>query len=110
MFYSATGGPAAPWTVTTAGEAATLARGHWSLGRSGILVGNPPAESLDVESLLEAALAEAAAEDVTGQAVTPFVLAYIHRESGGESIRINKRLIADNAGLAAEIAVAFADA
>jgi len=45
---------------------------------------------------------------VTGQAVTPFVLAEIHRESGGESVRINKQLIADNASLAAEIASAYA--
>jgi pseudouridine-5'-phosphate glycosidase len=108
LFYSAEGGPAAPWTATSAEEVAAIARGHWSLGRAGILLAHPPAESLDVEPLVEAALAEAAAEDVRGQAVTPFVLAHIHRETDGQSVRINKRLIADNAALAAEVAVAFA--
>jgi pseudouridine-5'-phosphate glycosidase len=39
--------------------------------------------------------------------VTPFVLAEIHRETAGESVRINKRLIADNAALAAEVAVEY---
>jgi pseudouridine-5'-phosphate glycosidase len=42
--------------------------------------------------------------------VTPFVLAYLHRESAGETARVNKRLIADNAQLAAEVAAADAAA
>jgi pseudouridine-5'-phosphate glycosidase len=108
LFYSAEGGPPAPATVTTAGEAAAIARAHWSLGRAGLLLAQAPAESLDVERLIEAAVAEARSLEVTGQDVTPFVLARIHRETQGESIRINKQLIADNAALAADVAVAYA--
>jgi pseudouridine-5'-phosphate glycosidase len=108
LFYTAEGGPPAPATVATASEAAAIARAHWSLGRAGLLLARPPAENLDVEPLIETALAEARARQVTGQAVTPFVLAHIHRHSAGESIRINKQLIADNAALAAEVAVAYA--
>ncbi|HMI22215.1 MAG TPA: pseudouridine-5'-phosphate glycosidase [Gaiellaceae bacterium] len=107
LFYTAEGGPPAPATVATANEAAAIARAHWSLGRAGLVLARPPAENLEVEPLIEAALAEARAREVTGQAVTPFVLAEIHRESGGETVRINKRLIADNAALAAEVAVAY---
>ena len=107
LFYTAEGGPPAPATVATASEAAAIARAHWSLGRAGLVLARAPAENLDVEPLIEAALAEAQVRKVTGQAVTPFVLAEIHRESGGESVRINKRLIADNAALAAEVAVAY---
>jgi len=107
LFYTAEGGPPAPATVATASEAAGIARAHWSLGRAGLVLARPPAESLDIEPLIEAALAEARVKQVTGQAVTPFVLAEIHRQSGGESVRINKRLIADNAALAAEVAVAY---
>jgi pseudouridylate synthase len=107
LFYTAEGGPPAPATVATASEAAEIARAHWSLGRAGLVLARPPAENLDVEPLIEAALADARVRQVTGQAVTPFVLAEIHRQSGGESVRINKRLIADNAGLAAEVAVAY---
>ena len=43
---------------------------------------------------------------MTGQAVTPFVLSYLHRESGGRTLRANKDLIAQNARLAGEVAVA----
>jgi len=107
LFYDAGGGPPAPASVDTAGEAAAIARSHWSLGRAGLLLAQPPSESLNVEPLIEAALADAEANAVTGQDVTPFVLAHIHRETGGASVRVNKQLIADNAALAADVAVAF---
>lgn len=107
LFYAAGGGPPAPESVGTAKEAAAIARSHWSLGRAGLLLAQPPSESLDVEPLIEAALADAEANAVTGQDVTPFVLAHIHRETGGASVRVNKQLIADNAALAADVAVAF---
>jgi pseudouridine-5'-phosphate glycosidase len=109
LFYTAEGGPRVPATVTTADEAAAVARAHWSLGRTGLLLAQAPAESIDVEPVIEAALAEARSRQVTGQDVTPFVLAEIHRETAGKSVRVNKRLIADNAALAAEVAVAYAD-
>jgi pseudouridylate synthase len=108
LFYSAAGGPPVPATVGTASEAAAIARAHWSLNRGGLLLARPPAESLDVEPLIESALAEATGNRITGPDVTRFVLAYIHRKTRGESIRVNKQLIADNAGLAAEVAVAAA--
>jgi len=49
-----------------------------------------------------------AAQDqgVHGQAVTPFVLSSLHRESGGRTLRANKDLVAANAQLAGEIAAA----
>jgi pseudouridine-5'-phosphate glycosidase len=37
--------------------------------------------------------------------VTPFVLSYLHRESGGRTLQANRDLIAQNARLAGEIAV-----
>ena len=40
--------------------------------------------------------------------MTPFVLSFLHRESGGRTLTANRELIAANAGLAAEIAVAYA--
>ena len=39
-----------------------------------------------------------------GQAVTPFVLSYLHRESDGRTLRANRDLIVGNARLAGEIA------
>jgi pseudouridylate synthase len=105
LFYSARGGPTVSARVESAEEAARVARAHWELDRAGLLLGNPPAESLDdVEPLIQQALAEAEAREVSGGEVTPFVLAYLHRESGGRTLATNRRLIADNAQLAAEVA------
>ena len=109
LFYTAAGGPPLAERVESAHEAATLAEAHWSLGGAGVVVANPPAESLDdVEPLIGRAVAAATADRIAGQAVTPFVLSYLHRESGGRTLEANKRLVADNAALAAEIAVAAA--
>jgi pseudouridine-5'-phosphate glycosidase len=105
LFYSAHGGPRVSARVEAADEAAALAAAHWALGGGGLLLGRPPDESLDdVEPLIELALAEAAAQSVHGQAVTPFVLSYLHRESGGRTLRANRDLIVGNARLAGEIA------
>ena len=45
---------------------------------------------------------------MTGQEVTPFVLSFMHEHSGGRTLTVNRDLIVVNAGLAAEVAVAFA--
>jgi pseudouridylate synthase len=109
LFYAADGGPPVSARVESAGEAAEIARAHWALGGAGVLVGNPPALSLDdVDGLIEQALEEASREDVSGQSVTPFVLSWLHRESGGRTLEANRALVADNAGLAGEIAVTYA--
>ena len=108
-FYTAGGGPPVSARVESAADAARIARAHWQLERpTGLLLANPPAESLDdVEPLIERALDDAARAGVAGQGVTPFVLDYLHRESGGRTLETNRRLIADNAHLAAEVAVAY---
>ena len=91
--------------VETARDAADVARAHWELGGTGLLLGRPPDEPLDdVDPLIEQALRAAHDQNVRGQAVTPFVLSYLHRESGGRTQRANKDLIAQNARLAGEIA------
>jgi pseudouridine-5'-phosphate glycosidase len=110
LFYAAHGGPPVSTRVESAEEAARVARAHWALGRStSLLLARPAGDSLDdVEPLIEQALAEAHDRGVHGQAVTPFVLSYLHRESGGRTLAANRELIADNAELAAEVAVAYA--
>jgi pseudouridine-5'-phosphate glycosidase len=111
-FYSASGGPAVSARVESVDDVARIAGTHWDeLERGGILVARPPDESLDdVEPLIDIAVRAAEMEGVSGPQVTPFVLSYLHRESSGETLRVNKELIAANAGLAAEIAVAYANA
>jgi pseudouridine-5'-phosphate glycosidase len=105
LFYAAHGGPPVSARVESAAEAWALARAHWEIGGGGVLVGRPPDDSLDdAEPLIERALAAAEAEGVRGQAVTPFVLSYLHRESGGRTLAANRELIIGNARLAGEIA------
>lgn len=108
LFYSAVGGPPVPARVESPEEAARVARAHWELGGSGLLLARPPDESLEeVEPLIEQALVEAARKQVTGQAVTPFVLSLLHERSGGRTLQANRELVAANAALAAEVAVAW---
>jgi pseudouridine-5'-phosphate glycosidase len=108
LFYAAAGGPPVSARVESAEEAARVADAHWRLGGAGLLLGRPPDEPLDdVEPLIEEALTAAATAGVSGQAVTPYVLAHLHRESGGRTEAANKALVAQNARLAGEVAVAL---
>ena len=113
LFYCRESEHDVPARVDTADQAAALCRIHWELGATAVLIANPPpAESAlsreDADALIEAGLAAAAKEGVTGQAVTPFVLAHIHESSGGPSERVNRELIVANAGVAGAIAAAAA--
>ena len=107
LFYSAAGGPPVPQRVDDVAAAARTASAHWQLGGCGLVLANAPPESLEVEDLIEEAVAEAAGSGVSGQAVTPFVLAYLHEHSDGRTRDVNRKLIAANARLAADVSVAF---
>jgi pseudouridine-5'-phosphate glycosidase len=109
LFYTAAGGPDVSAIVSEAAEAARIAAAHWQLvGRSGLLLARPPADGLDLEALVSEAVAQVASQGVTGQAVTPAILTMVEELSGGRSVEVNQRLIADNATLAARVAVAHA--
>ena len=111
LFYAAEGGPPVSARVEEAAEAAEIARLHWRLGRhSAVLLAQPPSQPIVVEGLVEAALDEARERGARGRDVTPAVLAALHERSGGRTVETNRRLIADNAALAAAVAVAYARA
>jgi pseudouridylate synthase len=105
-FYDAEGGPPVSQRVESVEEAAAIARGHWELGGAGVLLANRPPRSIDVDELIESALNESVELGTTGQGLTPFILGRLHAESGGETLEVNRALIAANAQLAAELAVA----
>ena len=94
------------------GEVAALARAHRSLGLPGAIVLAQPVpepEALDRDAL-EAALAaldQAHAQQVTGKAITPFLLDQIRGLTAGRSLRANRALILANARLAGEVAAAL---
>jgi pseudouridylate synthase len=91
-------------------EAAAIARTHWNLGlNSAVLVANPPPletslPNEQVNTVIEQALAEAQAQHIHGQAVTPFLLSRVSQLTGGASLRANLALLRNNARLAAQIA------
>jgi pseudouridylate synthase len=107
LFYSATGGPRLPQRVDDVETAARVAAAHWQLAGCGLVLANPPSESVHVDDLIDEAVAGAAREGISGPAVTPYVLAYLHQRSGGRTREVNRRLVVANVRLAAEVAVAF---
>ena len=106
LFYSAGGGPPVSARVDDAGQAARTAEAHWELGGAALLLARDPDDGVDVEPLIEEALAAAATQGIHGQAVTPFVLSFLHERSDGRTLEVNRELIVANARLAAQVAVA----
>jgi pseudouridine-5'-phosphate glycosidase len=111
LFYGAAGGPPVSAVVTAAKEAALIIAAHWQLnGSTGVLLARPPEPSLEIEPVIAEAVARVESQGVRGQSVTPAVLALVHELTGGRSAEVNRQLIEDNAGLAAEVAVAYSAA
>jgi len=110
-FYLSDSGHPVSWRVDSPAEvaAAVLSRTELGTDDRALLVANPlpPDQQLD-PALHDRALADglAAAESagVAGKDATPFLLDFLARETGGESLEANVRLVVRNAGLAARIA------
>ncbi len=114
-FYLADSGSPLGWSVGDEDEAARLILAAADLlpGRPGLVVANPlpEEEQLDPrlhDRALRAGLEELGRRGVRGKDVTPFLLDRFARETSGESLRVNKKIIQGNARLAAKIAVALA--
>jgi pseudouridine-5'-phosphate glycosidase len=80
--------------------------------KGGQLIANPiPVEAeiarADILPVIEAALAEAAQQDIAAKAVTPFLLDRIFTLTEGRSLAANIALVMNNARLAAAIATAL---
>jgi pseudouridine-5'-phosphate glycosidase len=111
-FYLTDSGSPLDWSVENEEEVARLVRALPELGfkRSGLVIANPipEGEQLDPElhdRVLHAGLEELRRRDVRGKDVTPFLLDHFRRETKGGSLELNKRIILQNARLAARIAV-----
>lgn len=112
-FYLTDSGHRLEWRVDTPTDVADVMRARAALGTESqaLVVANPlPVdEQLDPvlhDEVLQAGLEAATTAGVRGKAVTPFLLDFFHRESGGASLQANIRIILRNAALAAQIAAA----
>lgn len=114
-FYLTDSGHQLDWWVDTPEQAAAVleARDSLGLGPGAVIFANPlpPAEQLDPtvhDRVLAEGLAALAAEGVRGKAITPYLLDYFHRHTGGASLEVNVRVITRNAHLAGLIAASRA--
>ncbi|MFJ6853180.1 pseudouridine-5'-phosphate glycosidase [Streptomyces sp. NPDC091271] len=114
-FYLSSSGERVDWTVRTPEDVAQVMRAGERLGGppAALIVANPVAEDEQLDPavhdrVLAGALDACRARGVTGQAVTPFLLEYLMRETGGASLEANLAAVRGNVTLAARIAVAAA--
>ena len=114
-FYLSDSGHPVTWRVDSPAEVAAVVRARTELGTDGsaVVIGNPlpPDEQLDPalhDRVLADGFAAAEREGVAGKDVTPFLLDFLARETGGASLEANVRLVIRNAGLAARIAAELA--
>ncbi|HET9187027.1 MAG TPA: pseudouridine-5'-phosphate glycosidase [Acidothermaceae bacterium] len=112
-FYLSDSGHELEWRVDTPAEVAAIMQAGDQLGsRGALVVANPvPVDKqLDPDvhdGLLIEAMHAADEAGLRGKAVSPFLLDFFQRESGGRSLQVNLDLAANNVSLAAEIAKAW---
>ncbi len=114
MFYARSSGLRAPLRLDTPGDVAHLLsqRVQWASGGVLLAVPIPEADALssdEIQAGMADALDAARRLGVTGAAITPFVLGEISKALDGANIPANLSLSENNARVAAEVAVAYAE-
>ncbi len=112
-FWSRSSGLASPLSLNSPAAIANFQTTREQLGiDGGMLVANPVPEADEIpreemEIYINRAISHAERDEVTGKAVTPYLLGDIYRLTDGRSLETNIALVRNNAQLAAEIAVAL---
>jgi pseudouridylate synthase len=112
-FYVTDGGFDLDWRLDEPDEVAAAMAAADALGvGTALVVANPVAseDQLDPrehERVLARALEQARVDGVTGKAVTPFLLAYLHEATEGRSLEVNVAVARGNAAVAGAIAAAW---
>jgi pseudouridine-5'-phosphate glycosidase len=102
------------WSAKDADEVASIMRAHdVSSHGQGIVVANPIPldrqwDPTEHDHVLAEALLAADRADISGKAVTPFLLGYIVDASAGRSLEVNLDLARNNIRVAGDIATAWA--
>jgi pseudouridylate synthase len=114
-FYLTESGSPLDWSVDDEGEAARVieAMPALGLGGSGLVIANPLPQNQQLDRelhdrALRAGLEELKRRGVRGKDVTPFLLDRFATETNGESLRVNRLIILNNARVAARVAGAHA--
>ncbi len=113
-FWSRQSGIALIDRADTPEAVAAIMKVKWGLGlKGGIMVANPVPKdqeipATDLQEVIENALNDARQNNITGKAVTPFLLDKIRISTKGKSLESNQALVINNAKIAAQIAMAFA--
>lgn len=113
-FYTRGSGFNVDAEISNAKEMANVMHIKWEMGlQGGIVIANPiPKEfALDDEYINDSindALDEMTVQDISGKAVTPFLLDRLEKLTQGKSLAANIELIKNNAAVGAKIAVEYA--
>lgn len=112
-FYTPDSGFKADFRIDEPAEQARFLKTKWALGLAGgVVISNPvPAAAAmpraEIDAITEQALDEAAAQGITGKAVTPYLLARIKALTEGRSLATNIALVKHNAQAGARLALAL---
>jgi pseudouridylate synthase len=112
-FWSRASGLQSPLTLNSPAAIANFQTTREQLGiDGGMLIANPVPEADEIpreemEIYIERALDSAERDEISGKAVTPYLLSTIFDITEGRSLKTNIALVENNARLAAEISVAL---
>ena len=112
-FYTRKSGCTVDYRVENAEDAARIVKAKTDLAlHNGILIAVPIPEKDELDPVfinenIKRALEQAEEKGIRGKAVTPFLLAELHRITQGKSAAANKALVYNNSRVAARIAKAY---
>jgi len=112
-FYVTDSGYSVVYSVDTPDQVASVIRARDALGLpQAILLANPVAEDkqlppAELDAILDRAWTQAAAEGITGNATTPFLLDFIQRDTGGRSLEVNVEVYRGNVALGGLVAASL---
>lgn len=112
-FYTRKSGCGVDYRTDSAEDAARIIKIKKNLGiNNGIIIAVPIPQNDEMNPIyindnIRRALEKADSSGIHGKAVTPFLLAELHRTTGGKSAAANKALVYNNSRTAAKIALAY---
>ncbi|MEM9821794.1 MAG: pseudouridine-5'-phosphate glycosidase [Bacteroidota bacterium] len=113
-FYHRESGLQVDYRIDDLSELAEAMQAKWTLGlKGGLVVANPipladQVEYAAINQAIDEAIKKAEQANIQGKALSPFLLAAIESITEGKSLKANIQLVLNNAKLAAQLAVAYA--